>query len=128
MQMVSPTQITKLAEKYHVNGSARVIQFASSCYDKGMAEVLEEVARKELNHHYEPKEPTDDVKDAEAQVFNQYHLLEKTLTEEQKELLRIYDEAYQTLNAIETGEEFIQGFVHGYRYIKQETAHGVSVR
>lgn len=110
----------------NVNATAPVIHFASNCYDKGMVEILEEVARKELCHSHEPKEPPENVKEATEEVQRQYGLLEESLSEEQLGLLKDYDEACQTLNALETGEEFIQGFVRGYRYIKQEAVDGVS--
>lgn len=120
MHMVSPDRITKLAERHYVKGSAHLYDFASHCYDEGMVEILREVARKELFYNYEPQEPSVEAKEAAAQVQKHYQLLAETLNEAQKEKLESYGEACQTLNALETGEEFIHGFIQGYQYLKEQ--------
>lgn len=125
MLMVPPSRIKELAEKQGMKRVAPVLHFASECYDEGMVEILEEVAQKELYYNYDHREPSPKVKQASEHVLKQYQALEETLNEEQKDLLRQYDDASQALTAFEAGEEFIHGFVRGYRYLKQEVAHGM---
>jgi hypothetical protein len=118
--MVSPLKIAAIAkEKFHHPTDFRdVLEFGSVCYDAGMVEVLKIVAAKH-NREYVPA--SVQTKQQELVVQKKKDELMKVLNEEAKQLFEEYDEAIHNLMAFDADDHLIEGFVRGYRFLKNYT-------
>jgi hypothetical protein len=115
--MVSPLKIAEIAkEKIHnPTDFHNAIEFGSVCYDAGMVEVLRIVAAKYSKDRVPASVQT---KRQKLVVQKKKDELMNLLNEEAKQLFEEYEEAIHHLIAFETDDHLIEGFVRGYRFLK----------
>jgi hypothetical protein len=115
--MVSPIRIAEMAKKTMRNEDdfRNILEFGSACYDAGVTEVLRIVAAKYGSDYVPPSKQT---KQQELIVQQKKDELMKRLDEETKQLFEEYDEAIHNLMAFDADDHLIEGFVRGYRFLK----------
>ncbi|MCD8508886.1 MAG: hypothetical protein LRY73_02655 [Bacillus sp. (in: Bacteria)] len=101
--------------------SEEPLQPFEEAYERGMVEVIIEVAKTKLLEYEQAIEPTSPKKrqavDKAIAAFQQG--MEQASTQEQKSNLMEIDATYSRCAAIEAEEHFIAGFVMGYRFLKE---------
>jgi len=113
--MVTAHKIAKIAKSHRVSLDY-ALEFGAACYDAGMVEVLKGVAIEVL-----AREGSNTSKYTEKKrlaVEEKYEALESVLNEEEKQLLEDLNDEFQDLVSAEAENHFIEGFIHGYRYLK----------
>jgi hypothetical protein len=120
ISMVSYGKLTELT-RHDRNISANSYDALTALYEAGMCDVLREVAI--LKSLQEPEEKrgvnTKQYVDAQKKLVDSQIKLHDTLSEEQQDLFREMDTDHSLLNAIESDEFFIKGFIAGYRFLKE---------
>lgn len=122
MRIVTANRIAELANENKVKNLDPILIFAGNCYEAGMIEILREIAEKELERFpsFKMSPYTNKVT---KQVEEKYQLLKNSLNQPQIEVLEDYDDDFHSLIAAESGDYFVEGFVHGYKYLKTEIVH-----
>jgi hypothetical protein len=115
--MVSPIRIAEMAKKTMRNEDdfRNILEFGSSCYDAGVTEVLRIVVAKYGRDYVSPSKQT---KQQELIVQQKKDELMKRLDEETKQLFEEYDEAFRDLMHFEADDHLTEGFIRGYRFLK----------
>lgn len=118
--MVSSVKIAEMAKEKLQNplDFHDTLQFGSACYDAGMVEVLRMIAVKYGRGYVSASEET---KQQELVVQRKKEELIKALNEETKQLFEEYDEAIRDLMGYEAEDHLIEGFIRGYRFLKNYT-------
>ncbi|WP_407270007.1 DUF6809 family protein [Radiobacillus sp. PE A8.2] len=120
-QMVNSLKIASIAKKkLPANISLdNTLDFATACYERGMEEVIKDIAFLELDK-FDPIKIRNSTMRLNQVCQQRFDELESLLTSEQKEQLRAYEEAYANFLGAESGDHFIHGFISGYRYLKNQ--------
>lgn len=121
--MVSPFKIAAIAKEkiHHSTDFHNILEFGSVCYDAGVEEVLKIVASKYDSEYVPASEQT---KQQELVVQKKRDELIKALNEEAKQLFEEYDEAIHDLMHFKAGDHLTEGFIRGYRFLKNHILFG----
>ena len=94
--------------------------FGLASYEAGMIEVLRGVAEEDMEYGagYIPRTPEMEkwLKVTDEKSEN----LRQNLDEDANSLFDEFEEAYHNSSMAEVGENYIQGFIRGYRYLKNQ--------
>jgi hypothetical protein len=115
--MVTAHKIAKIAKSHRVNLDY-ALTFGAACYDAGMVEVLKGVAIEVLAREGNNIVTSKYTKESRLAVEEKYKALKSVLNEEEKQLLEDLNDEFQDLVSAEAENHFIEGFIHGYRYLK----------
>jgi hypothetical protein len=115
--MVSPLKIAGIAKEkiHHPTDFHNILEFGSVCYDAGMVEVLKIIAAKYARGYVPTSAQT---KQQELVVQKKRDELIKSLNEETKQLFEEYDKAICELMACDADDHLTEGFIRGYRFLK----------
>ncbi|NNU94695.1 hypothetical protein ETC01_16350 [Geobacillus sp. NFOSA3] len=115
--MVTAHKIAEIAKSHRVSLDY-ALKFGAACYDAGMVEVLKGVAIEVLAREGNNIATSKYTKERRLAVEEKYKALESVLNEEEKQLLEDFNDEFQDLVYTEAENYFIEGFIHGYRYLK----------
>jgi hypothetical protein len=125
--MVRPTLISETSEK-NISMDNGNLQFGTSCYEAGMIEVIKGIAIQEMDH-MEYRDSSERVKRLNNEAVKAYEALANNLNGDKFEIndilngklidrLKEMDAVYNQVAAAEAEDNFIEGFIRGYRYLK----------
>lgn len=120
--MVSAITIADLA-KNTLPGSVSLndsLGFATTCYESGMIDVLRGVAMEDMEYGVGYVELTPKLEKDLKEMEKRSKEVERFLNEDQ---LRFFDEFIESANNVRNSdaeENYIQGFLRGYRYLKNQ--------
>lgn len=119
-EMVTPTIIAEIAqERLHSSISLdNTLGFGITCYEKGMEEVLRQIAIRDLERVGFYMCTSKYTKKESAKTDKMFQELKTTLNNEEIEKLEEYDDAFMNFLAAEAGDYYIEGFLRGYRHLK----------
>lgn len=116
--MVSINKIAKIAKKKKVSMDY-TLEFGESCYEAGMIEILKGIAMNEL--HFSPQRKLSSSGEEASKILDEkYENLKNILDEDKQKVLLDYDDAFNNFSSIENTDEFIDGFIKGYRFLKNQ--------
>ena len=115
--MVTAHKIAEIAKSHRVSLDY-ALKFGAACYDAGMVEVLKGVAIEVLAREGNNIATSKYTKERRLAVEEKYKALESVLNEQEKQLLEDFTDELYALMAAEAEDHFVEGFIHGYRYLK----------
>lgn len=115
--MVTVYKIAEIAKSHRVSLDY-ALEFGSACYDAGMVEVLKGVAIEVLAREGNNIATSKYTKERRLAVEEKYKALESVLNEQERQLLEDFTDELYALMATEAEDHFVEGFIHGYRYLK----------
>lgn len=97
------------------------LQPFEAAYERGMIEVIIEIAKTKLMEYEQTREPTSPKKrKATEQAITAFQqAMEQAATPSQKNALMEIDSTYNKCTTIEADEHFVAGFVMGYKFVKE---------
>lgn len=124
--MVTPNRIVEIAKDKlpRTTSFDQAGSFGISCYESGMIEVLRGVAMEDLEYGMGPILMTVHTKKYVKQVIEKSEELRNTLDGPTFEIFKEFEEVQQNLLGAETSDHFIEGFIRGYRYLKNQMEFG----
>lgn len=118
--MVDMLTIVKIAKRNNVKLDY-VAEFALDCYEAGMVELLRDVAETALETVVAKE--SKKTKEARTNQEKYYQELLNNLNPQEAEMLDEYQELFSHQMGLDEQDHFIEGFVHGYRYLKSKIVH-----
>lgn len=118
-QMAETFTIIKIANKNKV--SLDNAEFGLECYQAGMVELLRDIAELQLENVVAVE--TKKTKEARTNQEKYFKELLSNLKPQEAEMLREYEDLFSREMGLSEGDNFIEGFVHGYRYLKSKIVH-----
>lgn len=119
--MVDMLTLVKIAKKNNINID-NVSEFALEFYyEAGMIELLRDIA--ELQLETVVAEETKKTKEARTNQEKYFKELLSNLKPQEAEMLREYEDLFSHEMGLSEGDNFIEGFVRGYRYSKSKIVH-----
>lgn len=120
--MVSATTIADLA-KNTLPGSISLndsLGFATTCYESGMIDVLRGVAMEDMEYGVGFIKSTPKMEKDLKEMEKRTEELRRVLNVDQFRLFREFIESANNVENSDAEENYIQGFLRGYRYLKNQ--------
>lgn len=120
--MVTPTEIAEISNKTLPLAVSfdDAVSFGVTCYETGMIEVLRGIAQEDMEYGLGCILNTPRMEKDLKLVEEKSEELRQKLDEEELRLLNEFEEALSYSSMSEVEENFIQGFIRGYRYLKNQ--------
>lgn len=116
--MVSIDRIVEVTKKNN-RYIGQDLDYLTSVYETGMLEILRELAEMKLLKVSHRSFVNERFENANNEAIKAYDDLYQCLNENQREMLMDLEAAYNYVSSCECEERFIQGFIMGYKFIKE---------
>lgn len=113
--MISPTKTARIGRH---SGSVSYFNAVEEAYEKGMEEVLRELALIKNAQYEKHGVRTEEIEETITQVIDQYKQVASGLSGEDLDNFKEYEAIANHLASLESEQSFIQGFIEGYRFLK----------
>jgi hypothetical protein len=117
----SSAALVEIANKTKVSLNDGNLVFGMACYDAGAIEILRHIAELELTktEFYS----SDHTKKMNRITEDKYQELLNAIHRSERPMAEAFDQAWHDYSAAEAYDYFVEGFISGYRFLKDHIAH-----